>query len=144
MVLNNPAFTKYVVEYGEISSYPAGYKENAGIFCHNNPWVIIGETVIGRGDRAWDYFRKICPSYTEENSALHKVDSPFELIERSEYRADKWVAEHFLTQEDFREAFQGGCRELWQLAEYFDMPESEVQKALTYWTERKGVDFSKE
>ena len=73
MVLNNPAFTKYVVEYGEISSYPAGYKENAGIFCHNNPWVIIGETVIGRGDRAWDYFRKICPSYTEENSALHKV-----------------------------------------------------------------------
>lgn len=74
IVLNNPAFTKYFVEYGEISSYPAGYKENAGIFCHNNPWVIIGETVIGRGDRAWDYFRKICPSYTEENSALHKVE----------------------------------------------------------------------
>ena len=74
IVLNNPAFTKYVVEYGEISSYPAGYKENAGIFCHNNPWVIIGETVLGRGDYAWDYFRKICPSYTEQNSALHKVE----------------------------------------------------------------------
>ena len=74
IVLNNPAFTKYVVEYGEISSYPAGYKENAGIFCHNNPWVIIGETVLGRGDYAWDYFRKICPSYTEANSALHKVE----------------------------------------------------------------------
>ena len=74
IVLNNPAFTKYVVEYGEISSYPAGYKENAGIFCHNNPWVIIGETVLGRGNYAWDYFRKICPSYTEEHSALHKVE----------------------------------------------------------------------
>lgn len=74
IVLNNPAFTKYVVEYGEISSYPAGYKENAGIFCHNNPWIIIGETVLGRGDYAWDYFRKICPSYTEEHSALHKVE----------------------------------------------------------------------
>ena len=74
IVLNHPAFTKYVVEYGEISSYPAGYKENAGIFCHNNPWVIIGETVLGRGDYAWEYFRKICPSYTEENSALHKVE----------------------------------------------------------------------
>lgn len=74
IVLNNPAFTKYVVEYGEISSYPAGYKENAGIFCHNNPWVIIGETVLGRGDYAWEYFRKICPSYTEEHSALHKVE----------------------------------------------------------------------
>ena len=74
IVLNNPAFTKYVVEYGEISSYPAGDKEHAGIFCHNNPWVIIGETVLGRGDYAWEYFRKICPSYTEENSALHKVE----------------------------------------------------------------------
>ena len=74
IVLNNPAFTRYFVEYGEISSYPAGYKENAGIFCHNNPWVIIGETVLGRGDYAWEYFRKICPSYTEENSALHKVE----------------------------------------------------------------------
>ena len=74
IVLNNPAFTKYLVEYGEISSYPAGYKENAGIFCHNNPWVIIGETVLGRGDYAWDYYRKICPSYTEEHSALHKVE----------------------------------------------------------------------
>ena len=74
IVLNNPAFTKYMVEYGEISSYPAGYKENAGIFCHNNPWVIIGETVLGRGDYAWEYYRKICPSYTEEHSALHKVE----------------------------------------------------------------------
>ena len=74
IVLNNPAFTRYIVEYGEISTYPAGYKENAGIFCHNNPWVIIGETLLGRGDRAWEYFRKICPSYTEEQSALHKVE----------------------------------------------------------------------
>ena len=73
IVLNNPAFTRYFVEYGEISSYPAGYKENAGIFCHNNPWVIIGETVIGRGDRAWEYYRKICPSYIED-CALHKVE----------------------------------------------------------------------
>lgn len=74
IVLNNPPFSKYVVEYGEISSYPAGYKENAGIFAHNNPWVIIGETVLGRGDYAWDYFKKICPSYTEDKSELHKVE----------------------------------------------------------------------
>ena len=75
IVLNNPAFTEYVMEYGEISTYPAGYKENAGIFAHNNPWVIIGETVLGRGDRAWDYYQKICPAYVEErNSHLHKVE----------------------------------------------------------------------
>jgi len=74
IVLNNPAFTEYKVEYGEISSYPAGYKENAGIFCHNNPWIMIAETVLGRGNQAWDYFRKICPSYTEDISDLHKVE----------------------------------------------------------------------
>jgi len=74
IVLNNPAFTKYYIEYGEISSYPAGYKENAGIFCHNNPWIIIGETVIGRGDQAWDYYKKICPSYLEDISELHKTE----------------------------------------------------------------------
>lgn len=74
IVLNNPPYTKYYIEYGEISSYPPGYKENAGIFCHNNPWIIIGETVLGRGDRAWEYFRKICPSYSEAISDLHKVE----------------------------------------------------------------------
>lgn len=74
IVLNNPAFTKYYIQYGEISSYPAGYKENAGIFCHNNPWIMLGETKLGRGDRAWEYFRKICPSYTEHISDLHKTE----------------------------------------------------------------------
>jgi cellobiose phosphorylase len=74
IVLNNPAFTEYVVEYGEISSYPAGYKENAGIFAHNNPWVIIGETVLGRGDEAWEYYKKICPAYLQDKQELHKVE----------------------------------------------------------------------
>jgi cellobiose phosphorylase len=74
IVLNNPAFTRYVLEYGEISTYPAGYKENAGIFCHNNPWIMIGEAKLGRGDRAWEYYRKICPAYLEDIQELHKVE----------------------------------------------------------------------
>lgn len=74
IILNTPAFTEYVYEYGEISSYPAGYKENAGIFCHNNPWIMIAEALQGRGDRAWEYYRKICPAYTEELADLHKVE----------------------------------------------------------------------
>ncbi|MCR4854479.1 MAG: glycosyl transferase [Prevotella sp.] len=73
MVLNNPAFTRYHVEMGEISSYPAGYKENAGIFCHNNPWVIIGETVAGRGNDAWEHYAKICPAFIKDQT-LHKVE----------------------------------------------------------------------
>jgi len=74
IVLNNPSFTKYYIEYGEISSYPPGYKENAGIFCHNNPWIMIGETVRGNGNQAWEYYRKICPSYLEDISELHKTE----------------------------------------------------------------------
>lgn len=74
IVLNNPAFTKYYIEYGEISSYPPGYKENAGVFCHNNPWIMIGETVVGNGNRAWEYYRQICPSYLEDISELHKTE----------------------------------------------------------------------
>jgi len=73
MVLNHPAFTRYYVEMGEISSYPAGYKENAGIFCHNNPWVIIGETVARRGNDAWEHYTKICPAWIEDQQ-LHKVE----------------------------------------------------------------------
>ncbi len=73
IVLNNPAFTRYYVEMGEISSYPAGYKENAGIFCHNNPWVIIGETVVGRGNDAWEHYAKICPAFIKDQT-LHKVE----------------------------------------------------------------------
>ncbi len=74
IVLQQPAFTKYYIEYGEISTYPAGYKENAGIFCHNNPWIMIAETLVGNGDRAYDYYRKMAPAFLEEISDLHKVE----------------------------------------------------------------------
>ena len=73
MVLNYPAFTRYHIEMGEISSYPAGYKENGGIFCHNNPWVIIGETVARRGNDAWQHYTKIAPAWIEDQT-LHKVE----------------------------------------------------------------------
>lgn len=74
IVLNNPPFTRYHVEMGEITSYPPGYKENAGIFCHNNPWIMIGETMLGDGDRAYDYYSKIAPAFLEEISDLHRTE----------------------------------------------------------------------
>ena len=74
VVLVNPAYSRYHVELGEISSYPPGYKENAGIFCHNNPWIMIAETVVGRPERAFDYYKKITPAYIEEISDLHKME----------------------------------------------------------------------
>jgi cellobiose phosphorylase len=61
-----PAYSRYHPELGEISSYPEGYKENGGVFCHNNPWVMIAEARLGRGERAFEYYRKICPSYGQQ------------------------------------------------------------------------------
>ena len=74
IVLLQPAYTKYYVNLGEISSYPPGYKENAGIFCHNNPWISIAETVIGRGNRAFEIYKKTCPAYLEEISEVHRAE----------------------------------------------------------------------
>lgn len=74
VMILQPAYTRYHLELGEISSYPPGYKENAGIFAHNNPWVSIAETVIGRGERAFEVYRKTCPAYVEEISEIHKTE----------------------------------------------------------------------
>ncbi|MCJ7755643.1 MAG: hypothetical protein MUP13_13865, partial [Thermoanaerobaculales bacterium] len=74
IVLLQPAYSRYHLELGEISTYPPGYKENAGIFCHNNPWVAIAETKIGRGDRAFEYWKKIAPAFREEISEVHRLE----------------------------------------------------------------------
>ncbi len=74
LVLNNPAFTKYYVQYGEISTYPGGYKENAGIFTHNNAWIICAAAYAGEGDQAFKYYSEIAPAFTEETSDLHKTE----------------------------------------------------------------------
>ena len=74
IVLQQPAFSKYYLHLGEISSYPPGYKENAGIFCHNNPWIIIAETMVDNGDRAFDYYTRINPSARENIGELHRCE----------------------------------------------------------------------
>lgn len=73
-VVLNPAFTHYYPEYGEISTYPPGYKENAGVFCHNNPWIMIAETIVGRPERAWEYYKQIAPAYREDISEVHRLE----------------------------------------------------------------------
>jgi cellobiose phosphorylase len=74
IVLLAPPYSTYYPELGEISSYPPGYKENGGIFCHNNPWVMIAETILGRGERAFELYKKICPAYREDISELHRLE----------------------------------------------------------------------
>lgn len=74
LVLHQPAYTRYYLNLGEISSYPPGYKENAGIFCHTNPWIMIAEAILGRGDIAMDYYLRINPSQREAISEIHKCE----------------------------------------------------------------------
>ena len=74
IVLLQPAYKTYHLELGEVSSYPPGYKENAGIFCHNNPWIMAAETVVGHGDRSFALYSKIAPAWREEISDLHKTE----------------------------------------------------------------------
>jgi len=74
IVLLQPAYTHYKLNLGEISSYPPGYKENAGIFCHNNPWIVIAETVLGHGNRAFEIYQKTCPAFIEDISEIHRTE----------------------------------------------------------------------
>lgn len=74
MVLVSPAFTKYDLKLGEITTYPPGYKENGGIFCHNNPWVMCAEAEANRGDDAFNHYKKIAPAYIEDISEIHKTE----------------------------------------------------------------------
>ncbi len=74
IMLNQPAYTKYYLNLGEISSYPPGYKENAGIFCHNNPWIACAETELGHGDRAFEVYKKTNPIYLEDIGDIHRTE----------------------------------------------------------------------
>ena len=74
IVLQQPAYTRYHLELGEISSYPPGYKENAGIFCHNNPWIVCAEAELGRGERAFEVYRRTAPAYIEDISEIHRTE----------------------------------------------------------------------
>ncbi len=74
IVLNQPSYTRYHLELGEISSYPPGYKENGSVFCHTNPWVMIAETLVDDGDAAFDYYKRINPSAREAISEVHRAE----------------------------------------------------------------------
>jgi cellobiose phosphorylase len=74
IVLLQPPFSGYQLRLGEISSYPPGYKENAGIFCHTNPWAMIAEVRAGNPEGALDYYLRINPSAREAISDVHRCE----------------------------------------------------------------------
>ena len=123
----------------DVIPYPGAPKPGATIRDGNWYAVFLDFSQI----KSLQFLRGVCCHELGHaaTGALHKVCSPYELWERSEYRAKRYVAQHFLTVEDFQEAFDAGYTEPWQLAEFFELPEEDVKSALSYWTERKEVVF---
>ena len=124
----------------DVIPYPGAPKPGATIRDGNWYAVFLDFSQI----KSLQFLRGVCCHELGHaaTGALHKVCSPYELWERSEYRAKRYVAQHFLTVEDFQEAFDAGYTEPWQLAEFFELPEEDVKSALSYWTERKGINFN--
>ena len=74
ILLLQPAYSQYYLHLGEISSYPPGYKENASVFCHTNPWVMIAKVILRDGEGAMDDYLRINPSQREAISDLHRCE----------------------------------------------------------------------
>ena len=73
-VLLDPPYSKFDPEIGEIGSFIPGYKENGGVFCHNNPWLVCAETIARRGDKAFEIYKKTAPAYIEDISEIHRLE----------------------------------------------------------------------
>ena len=65
--------------------------------------------------------------------ATHKVNSPFDLVEKHEHKADRWAIEKLIPEEELDEAVAAGCTELWQLAEHFAVTEEFMRKAVCWY-----------
>jgi cellobiose phosphorylase len=69
-----PGFNGYDPKYGGVTTYPPGAKENGGIFLHPNPWAMIAETMLGNGDRAYEYYSQINPAAKNDNIDLYEIE----------------------------------------------------------------------
>lgn len=74
IVLQQPPYSTYHVELGEVSSYPPGVKENAGIFSHNNTWIHMAACQLGMGERALEYYLSICPSAKQDQIDTYRSE----------------------------------------------------------------------
>ena len=73
-VLNAPSYVDHDAEVGAITTFPGGLKENGGIFCHANTWPVIAETMLGRGDQAYQLFRAFLPSAKNDTAEVYSME----------------------------------------------------------------------
>jgi cellobiose phosphorylase len=83
--LQYPPYSTYHLELGEVSSYPPGYKENGGVFSHNNTWIHIGWTMFGDGDRALEYYLSICPSAKKDHDVYRSEPYAYAQMTASQF-----------------------------------------------------------
>ncbi len=72
--LSMPGYNGYDPKVGGVTSYPPGAKENGGIFLHPNPWAIIAETLLGNGDRAYEYYAQIAPAGKNDSIEIYECE----------------------------------------------------------------------
>jgi cellobiose phosphorylase len=72
--LSTPGYNGFNPKYGGVTTYPPGAKENGGIFLHPNPWAMIAETILGNGDRAFEYYSQINPAAKNNFADLYEIE----------------------------------------------------------------------
>lgn len=72
--LSSPGYNGFDDHIGGVSTYPPGAKENGGIFLHSNPWMMIAETIMGNGDRAFQYYKQINPAEKNDNIEMYELE----------------------------------------------------------------------
>ena len=135
-------FYTYAQEEGiQIMAYPIGFRSAASLRLRGRRATFLDFGQIRTiPELNWAVAHE---SGHHHLGAYHKVASPYQLWQQAEYRADRWAFESYLPADQIAEAMQKGYTEPWQLAEYFDLPEAAIKKALHYWTECRGVDFNR-
>lgn len=74
IMLNGPAYTEPDDDIGFVARVYPGLKENASIFSHPNPWVWSAECRVGNGDRAFEYYKSLCPYYQNDMIEIRQAE----------------------------------------------------------------------
>lgn len=75
IMLLQPPYKTFDPQVGAIGTFIPGLKENGGIFCHANPWAVIAETMLGRGEKAFEYYKKIAPTTHNKFAPVHMTEA---------------------------------------------------------------------
>lgn len=142
MITFSQLYKNIVQNGGRVYMYDIGFAEGATIAKNAaGPYGVFLDFSLAKSARSL----KACLAHESGHcatGALHALTSPFELVEKNEYKANRWAFNEYLPYKKIKAALCLGYTEPWQLAEYFDLPEDFIKKALTYYTQNRGLSFN--